>query len=291
MSAVPLEQRLLQLHVWPALLVFLAVVPAAEQLPAAVPAELRTLAGKLLLCGIYAVLWQRAFPRPLRALQQIVGQPMSRSAWRLVLLVSLALFGLTILNGVFGWKLSLMAIANPAPGRRGVAWPLLAAKAASMTVLAPALEELLFRGVWFRRWRAKSSGIRAALGTSLIFGLLHDDVIVATVFGLAMVALYTNTRSLWPCLVAHAINNGRVLVTQHFLAERDLGAMLVELIEDASQPMLAVMAVVFLVVLVVLPLWLGFFFWRSWRILAPSRVRSAPSPNSSLSEPSSPSPP
>jgi membrane protease YdiL (CAAX protease family) len=71
----------------------------------------------------------------------------------------------------------------------------------------PAAEELFFRGSLFRKWRLRWGGGKAALATSVLFGLLHSTPITTSLFGLALVMLYTTTRTIWAPVVAHMLNN------------------------------------------------------------------------------------
>ncbi|NET56267.1 MAG: CPBP family intramembrane metalloprotease [Symploca sp. SIO2E6] len=77
----------------------------------------------------------------------------------------------------------------------------------TIVVVAPVTEELLFRGILLHRWAAKW-GIRPALlVTSLLFGILHTNVVGLSVFGLMMALLYIKTRTLIVPIVCHALNN------------------------------------------------------------------------------------
>jgi uncharacterized protein len=77
--------------------------------------------------------------------------------------------------------------------------------------VAPPAEEFIFRGVLLNRWAAKW-GIRPALVlSSLVFGILHANVIGLFVFGLVMGLLYIRTRTLWVPIACHALNNAIAL--------------------------------------------------------------------------------
>jgi membrane protease YdiL (CAAX protease family) len=74
-------------------------------------------------------------------------------------------------------------------------------------LVAPCVEEVLFRGIVFRRSLRRMRPVFAALWSSLLFGLLHFDFVGSIVFGVVMVALYVQSGSLWLAIAAHALNN------------------------------------------------------------------------------------
>jgi membrane protease YdiL (CAAX protease family) len=104
-------------------------------------------------------------------------------------------------------------------GDLGVGNPdvLIAVLAVVMIVgLAPIAEESFFRGFLFAGLRSRWSLVPAALVSGLIFGAVHATTGITTVvplaaLGFALCWLYDRTGSLWPCVIAHAINNGLAL--------------------------------------------------------------------------------
>jgi membrane protease YdiL (CAAX protease family) len=90
----------------------------------------------------------------------------------------------------------------------------LVAAAFLVTVVAPLTEELFFRGYAFgalRNWKGMWVG---AVLTGLLFGAIHlgstPDVLyipLLAVFGFVLCLLYAKTRSLYPCIALHSINN------------------------------------------------------------------------------------
>ncbi|WP_193198933.1 CPBP family intramembrane glutamic endopeptidase [Nostoc sp. MG11] len=74
-------------------------------------------------------------------------------------------------------------------------------------VIGPITEEFLFRGIILQRWAAKW-GIRSALViSSLLFGILHANVLGLSIFGIIMGVLYIKTRTLIVPIACHALNN------------------------------------------------------------------------------------
>lgn len=89
------------------------------------------------------------------------------------------------------------------------AYPLLAnvLSFVAACVLAPVLEEMLFRGIVLPRWTLKWGPISGILASSGLFAVLHLDPIGAFVFGVAMCALYLKSQSLALPILCHALNN------------------------------------------------------------------------------------
>lgn len=77
----------------------------------------------------------------------------------------------------------------------------------SVIVVAPITEEFIFRGVLLHRWGVKWGTRPAILLTSVLFGILHSNLVGLFVFGVVMALLYLSTRSLVVPIVAHAMNN------------------------------------------------------------------------------------
>lgn len=82
-----------------------------------------------------------------------------------------------------------------------------------VVVLAPVLEEMLFRGLilrgflaWYPRWQA-------ILASALLFGAAHLNLyqfVVCALGGVLLGWLYERTRSLIPCIALHAAYNAAV---------------------------------------------------------------------------------
>jgi uncharacterized protein len=80
----------------------------------------------------------------------------------------------------------------------------------SLVVVAPLVEEIVFRGVLLHRWAAKGGLPRAIIATSAIFGAFRIDPLGAGMFGAAMAVLYLRTGSLILPMACHALHNGFV---------------------------------------------------------------------------------
>ena len=78
-------------------------------------------------------------------------------------------------------------------------------------VIAPFCEEVFFRGFVFPGLRRGMSLGWAIIISSLLFGVAHADpgsFPVLFVIGLALAFLRWRTRSIWPCIMLHMLNNG-----------------------------------------------------------------------------------
>jgi uncharacterized protein len=75
-------------------------------------------------------------------------------------------------------------------------------------VIAPVMEELVFRGLLLQRLMIKYKPATAILVSSIIFGLLHVEAWPsASVFGIIMCLLFIHTRNLWVPVMIHIANN------------------------------------------------------------------------------------
>jgi uncharacterized protein len=77
-------------------------------------------------------------------------------------------------------------------------------------ILAPLVEETIFRGIVFPYLRRYSSFIPAALASSVLFAAMHlqpRSLLVFTGLGVLFAWLRERTRSIWPSVVLHATAN------------------------------------------------------------------------------------
>jgi membrane protease YdiL (CAAX protease family) len=90
---------------------------------------------------------------------------------------------------------------------------LLLASAALTCVVAPICEEFLFRGYMFTALRNWRGTLPAALITGLVFGAVHAgsapalDLLPLAALGFGLCLLYRYSGSLYPCMIAHSLNN------------------------------------------------------------------------------------
>ncbi len=89
-----------------------------------------------------------------------------------------------------------------------------------IVVVGPLGEEVLFRGYFFKGLLNRQGPVAAILGTSLIFAVFHFNLLQiagVAILGLQLSWLRQVTGSLFPVLVAHALNNGTWWFTSRFL--------------------------------------------------------------------------
>ena len=100
-------------------------------------------------------------------------------------------------------------------------WALLFVQTA---VMAPLVEETLFRGVLYPALRERWGVWGGIALSSAIFAILHPNMpagfLPLFVLGAGMAILYERNRSLLPAMVLHAINNGFILVIQYLTLNR-----------------------------------------------------------------------
>jgi uncharacterized protein len=76
--------------------------------------------------------------------------------------------------------------------------------------IAPVAEEFFFRGFLFQSLRQSWGVWIAAPASGLIFGAVHfapDKLVPLAILGTALAYVFHKTRSLWPCILLHALNN------------------------------------------------------------------------------------
>lgn len=143
-----------------------------------------------------------------------------RSPWHLLWEVPLLWVAALVLTVAIGTLLGIgSAETNPTTSNMADSLALgavgLLATAACVTILVPALEEILFRRVLLG-WLEQRFGLAAALGGSaLIFGLVHlapPVILLQFLIGLGAAILVRTHRTLWASLALHGLNNGIVTV-------------------------------------------------------------------------------
>ena len=93
-------------------------------------------------------------------------------------------------------------------------------------LLAPVLEEMLFRGIILRSFLRQYDRLPAILGSAVVFGFAHGNIyqlLGATGMGLALGWLYERSQSLLPCIALHMAFNAGTLVLANYADGDALG--------------------------------------------------------------------
>jgi len=91
-----------------------------------------------------------------------------------------------------------------------------------VVIIAPVIEELIFRGVIMHGLMRNYSKFTAVFTSALLFALFHLNPwqFPATfILGLVLGILMVRTRNIYLCILGHAINNGLVLISIQFWGE------------------------------------------------------------------------
>jgi uncharacterized protein len=206
------EAGLARANVW-LLLVYeiAALVPAVLLYLLKVPSPWKDLAAVLLSFGAAALWAVRALPESDFSFRELAGGLPRGRAWRLVLAVvfnnltlSVGLYGLSRLSGI-----PLVEARDIGPSQAEATFEGRALFLVIVAVVAaPLVEELVFRGVLFRKLRFQRGAPFALLLTSLLFAALHPGrQLNMAILGMQLVLLYTSTRTLWAPVLSHLINN------------------------------------------------------------------------------------
>lgn len=148
------------------------------------------------------------------SLRRLVGRLPAGHNW----LVMAGLLAVTMIFSIGSWEVFAYGLAVAAPGVleflleavESMPDPTLAYQLAMTVVavvLAPVIEEVLFRGVLLNRWAVKWSVGKAVAATSIAFGILHANPVGITVVGLVAAVLYLRTGTLLVPIAFHAANN------------------------------------------------------------------------------------
>jgi len=133
-----------------------------------------------------------------------------RSASGLILLLLVAFIALSAVWSVL-FHPSEEKLLKTLGSNEGTA--LLVLSAGLTCVVAPVCEEFLFRGYIFTALRNWRGTLPAALITGLLFGGVHAgsapalDLVPLAALGVGLCLLYRYSGSLYPCMIAHSLNN------------------------------------------------------------------------------------
>ena len=77
--------------------------------------------------------------------------------------------------------------------------------------IAPTVEEFFFRGFLYQAMRGRLGVALGAVTSGVIFGAVHLEAPaqmgVLAILGVILALLFERTKSLYPCILLHAVNN------------------------------------------------------------------------------------
>lgn len=121
----------------------------------------------------------------------------------------------------------------------------------SIAVLAPILEEVLFRGAIQGYLMRKYNPMVGIIVASIIFGLIHMNpiqIFYATCLGLVFGWMYYRTCSLMPVVIGHVLNNSLAVITMIMGAEEEEALMsLTDKVAVICGSLLAAVALMYLI--------------------------------------------
>ena len=96
-------------------------------------------------------------------------------------------------------------------------------------IAAPLVEELLFRGLIFKRIRARFGFAAAAIWSALIFGIIHGNFVqflYAFIIGLFLAYVYEKFKTIWASVIFHAGANFIAVIVTFITNDEELGVPL-----------------------------------------------------------------
>jgi len=148
-------------------------------------------------------------------LRYYVRPHIASAGWIEIVLVALVwiLFSIGV-DGLFGYGLSWLApnyVVDSVSLKlfdSGTATPVVMLTVLLAGIVAPVMEELVFRGLIFQRLIVKIGVVRAVVISSLLFGLLHlEGWLGASIFATLMCILYLQTKNILVPIALHVLNN------------------------------------------------------------------------------------
>jgi hypothetical protein len=172
-----------------------------------------------LLGGVYLF----GLHRKKQTWKAITNQPL-REPWGWItvfvglIVVLLSGYIATLIQLLLGLSMENPQLSFLAP--EGFSWLAFGAILLTGGILAPLAEEIFFRGVLFRYFDWLWGFWPAALASSFFFGLLHRDIAIggaAFLMGILLAWMYAQSRSLWPSIIIHIMNNSMKIILLYIL--------------------------------------------------------------------------
>ena len=81
-----------------------------------------------------------------------------------------------------------------------------------LILIGPFIEELFFRGLLLASWASRWGPTRAVIFSSLLFAVLHLEILGSFIFGVVVSLTFLKTGSLWLPFIIHVTNNALVWI-------------------------------------------------------------------------------
>jgi len=94
----------------------------------------------------------------------------------------------------------------------------------TLAIVPAIFEELCFRGFIFGALRTRLSGVYTIIASALLFGVFHEilssgRLLPSTFLGLVLGWVRLRSRSVWPAVVLHVLNNALLLSVSYYQTE------------------------------------------------------------------------
>ena len=128
---------------------------------------------------------------------------------------------LTVVTGLVAYSLrALLGHPNVNPQQdlftpSGLSWVSILGTILFGGIVVPFAEELFFRGVLYRFLREQWGVWIGALVSAVLFGAAHLNLSVGVavgIMGLVSALVYERSKSLWPSIIIHAVNNSLAFI-------------------------------------------------------------------------------
>jgi membrane protease YdiL (CAAX protease family) len=206
------------LAIWVGLVILILLIELLQNNPASFSDPLLTPFFYLLLFGGSSLWVVQQYRRRHIDLRAIIGDWPAPMQWRRLIGLWLILFMFSL--GAFQVSFALLSYVFPelveqalqdsiflTGDETAIPWLYNLLMFGILVIAAPILEEFLFRGFLLHRWGTRWNVKTAVILSSVLFGILHSNIIGLTAFGVVMALLYLRSGSLGLVVVVHSLNN------------------------------------------------------------------------------------
>ena len=177
-----------------------------------------------ILVPIYAFLMKKD-----RQKDVMVGNPTEYTPYNKSFLLLLPVAGFAASIG-FNGVVTLSGIAKYSPTYQAVEQVVYSGniyvQILASVVAAPLVEEMLLRGLLYKRMRTRLKETPAMLISAAIFGLIHGNIVqfvYAFLLGILLCYVYEKFKTIWAPVIFHAGANLIAILITEFFAEFDAG--------------------------------------------------------------------